>query len=248
MSHSSRLPWHRPDRWPTCGDRDVHVWRLPLTTIPDRQVEAHLSADEHARATRFRFGADRTRFTVPRGLLRVILGRYAGVDPAAFVFSYGAAGKPAIADPPDARRFTFNVSHSAGVALIAVARQRPIGVDVERLREIEALEIARRFFSQGEIAAVQSVSGAERQRVFFSCWTRKESVLKACGAGLAASSGVEQRVEDGRRYGTVSGQQGSLSEWAVIDLDPGVGYVGALAVPGRDWAVSCWDADGMVTT
>src|SRR6185436_16970101 len=119
---------------------------------------------------------DRKRFAVPRGLLRVILGRYAGVDPAAFAFSYGSSGKPAIENPPDARLFTFNVSHSAGVALIAVAREHAIGVDVERLREIEALEIARRFFSQAEIDAVQSASGAERQREFFSCWTRKESV------------------------------------------------------------------------
>ena len=129
-------------------------------------------------------------------------------------------GKPAIEDPPHARVFTFNVSHSAGVALIAVAHERAIGVDVERLREIEALEIARRFFSQAEIDAVQSVSGAERQRVFFSCWTRKESVLKACGAGLAASSRVEQRVVDGRRFGMVNDEHGSSSEWAVIDLDP----------------------------
>ena len=218
------------------------MWRLPLTTIPDRDDE-YLSADERERAARFRFSADRKRFTVARGLLRVILGRYARVDPAAFAFSYGSRGKPAIENPPDARLFTFNVSHSAGVALIAVARERDIGVDVERLREIEALEIARRFFSQAEIDAVQSVSGAERQRAFFSSWTRKESVLKACGAGLAASSGVEQRVVDGRRYAIVNGQHGSSSEWAVLDLDPGDGYVGALAVPGRDSTVSCWDGN-----
>src|SRR5215210_8816521 len=128
MSHTAKLAWYRPDRWPTCGRREVHVWRLPLTTIPDRHADTHLSADERARAARFRFSADRKRFVVPRGLLRVILGRYAGVDPAAFVFSYGSSGKPAIEDPPDARLFTFNVSHSAGIALIAVARARAIGV------------------------------------------------------------------------------------------------------------------------
>ena len=243
MRDSSSLAWHRPDRWPTCGNRDVHVWRLLLTAIPEGDADAHLSPDERTRAGRFHFSVDRKRFAVTRGLLRVILGRCAGVDPAAFVFSYGAAGKPAIADPPDARRFTFNVSHSADVALIAVAREHPVGVDVERLREIEVLELARRFFSKAEIDAVQSVAGAERQRMFFSCWTRKESVLKACGAGLAASSGVEQRVVDGRGYWIVKGQQGSSSGWAVIDLDPGAGYVGALAVPGDDWAVTCWDGN-----
>jgi 4'-phosphopantetheinyl transferase len=243
MRHNFSLAWHRPDRWPACGNSDVHVWRLPLTAIPERDVDVHLSADERTRAARFHFNVDRERFAVARGLLRVILGRYAGIDPAALVFSYGAAGKPLIEDPPDARPFTFNVSHSAGVALIAVARERAVGVDVERLREIEALEIAHRFFRQPEIDAVQTASGAERQRVFFSCWTRKESVLKACGAGLAASSGVEQRVVNGRRYAMVNGPPGSSSKWGVIDLDPGAGYVGALAVQDGDWVVSCWDGD-----
>ena len=140
------------------------------------------------------------RFTVVRGLLRAILGRYAGVDPAAFVFSYSAKGKPAIEAPADARLLTFNVSHSADIALIAVGRERSVGVDVERRRDIEALETSRHFFSQEEIDVLRSVSGAERQRAFFSCWTRRESVLKACGEGLGC---VEPRRTARRGWASV---------------------------------------------
>ena len=243
MIHDFDATWHRPGRWPTCDHRDVHVWRAQLPTIHSDHVKAYLSADERSRAARFHFRADMERFAVVRGLLRAILGRYAGVDPAAFVFSYSSSGKPAIADPADARRLTFNVSHSADVALIAVGRERSIGVDVECLRDIEALEISQHFFSPDEIDAVQRVSGSERQRAFFSCWTRRESVLKACGEGIAASGRVEQRVVDGRRSATVTDQDGLSSQWAVVDLDPAVGYAGALAAPDREWTLSCWDAN-----
>ena len=183
------------------------------------------------------------RFTVVRGLLRAILGRYTGVDPAAFVFSYSSSGKPAIRDPADAHPLTFNVSHSADVGLIAVGRERSIGVDVECLRDIEALEISRHFFSQEEIDVLQTVSGVERQRAFFSFWTRRESVLKACGEGLAALDRVEQRVVDGCRRATVSDPDGLGSEWAVVDLDPEGGCVGSLAASGHEWTLSCWDAN-----
>jgi 4'-phosphopantetheinyl transferase len=243
MIHGSSAAWHRPDGWPTCDRRDVHVWRAQLTTIAGfDHFQGFLSADERSRAARFHFRADMERFAVVRGLLRAILGRYTGVDPAAFVFSYSARGKPAIADPADARPLTFNVSHSADVCLIAVGRERSIGVDVERLRDIEALEISRHFFSPDEIEVLETVSGAERQRAFFSCWTRRESVLKACGEGLAALDRVEQRVVDGCRRATVNDPDGPRSEWAVVDLDPGVGCVGALAASGHEWTLSCWDA------
>ena len=176
-------------------------------------------------------------------MLRAILGRYTGVDPAALVFSYSSTGKPGIEAPAEARLLSFNVSHSADVALIAVGRERSIGVDVEHLREIDALEISRRFFSRAEIDVLHRVSGTERERAFFSYWTRRESVLKACGEGLGALDRVQQRVVDGHRCAVVDGHAGPNDEWAVIDLDPGAGYLGALAAGGRDWTLTCWDAD-----
>jgi 4'-phosphopantetheinyl transferase len=244
MMHSSDAAWHRPGSWPTCDRRDVHVWRASLTIMAGRDhFRASLSADERSRAARFHFSEDSERFTVSRGLLRAILGRYTRVDPAAFVFSYSSTGKPAIEAPAEARLLSFNVSHSADVALIAVGRDRSIGVDVERLREIDALEIPRRFFSPAEVDELHRVSGAERQRAFFSYWTRREAVLKACGEGLGALDRVQQRLVDGHRCAVVDGHDGPDREWAVIDLDPGAGYLGALAAGGRDWTLGCWDAD-----
>ena len=249
MIDSVDLTWERPERWPSCQHRDVHVWRAQLTTIPGGEhLKAYLSADERSRAARFHFQADRERFAVVRGLLREILGRYAGVDPAAFVFSYSSKGKPSIEAPADARLLTFNVSHSADLALIAVGRERSVGVDVERRRDIEALEMSQHVFSQEEIDLLRRVTGAEQQRTFFSCWTRREAVLKACGEGLGGSNRVEQRVVNGHRHAMVIGEDGVRSEWTIVDLGPGAGYFGALAASGGEWTLSCWDATERLTS
>jgi len=82
----------------------------------------------------------------------------------------------------------FNLSHSDGLALIAVTRRAPLGVDVELLRPMDdALALAERNYVGDEIARVAAAAGALRDRAFFTCWTRKEAVLKSTGAGLSVA-------------------------------------------------------------
>jgi hypothetical protein len=121
-----------------------------------------LSDDERARAQRFVFDRDRSRFTVARGVLRNILGRYLQRPPSSIRFGYGPHGKPHLEAPPNQLLPTlrFNVSHSADLVLIAVAHDREVGVDVEQIRTDFALdELARRFFSQEEVAAIELRTG-----------------------------------------------------------------------------------------
>ena len=116
-------------------------------------LQPTLSADESQRAARFHFPRDRRRFTVARGVLRDILGRYLGMPPSELGFRYSAYGKPALADGFDAAGVRFNISHSHEMALFAVTCHREIGVDIEYLgREIRGEEIAEHFFSAHERA------------------------------------------------------------------------------------------------
>src|SRR5215218_8741506 len=89
-----------------------------------------LAPDEHLRAGRFRRAGDRAAYVACRGVLRALLGRFLGRDPASLRFSYGAHEKPFLEDGG----CVFNVSRSGGLALIAIAASGAIGVDVERLR------------------------------------------------------------------------------------------------------------------
>lgn len=136
---------------------EIHVWRVPL-------------GDDGGRA------AART----VRGR---ILGRYLGGGPPAL--EPDPNGKPRLAEEPD--RLAFNLSHSAGLALLAVAAGGvEVGVDVERLRPRRDLaRLAARWLSEADAAAVAAAGEAEREAIFYSVWTRLEARVKCTGAGLA---------------------------------------------------------------
>src|SRR3712207_5217786 len=110
----------------------VHVWRAGLDASPValQQYRATLAPEERERADRFYFERDRTRFTVARGVLRAILGRYLRLEPARLRFRYQPYGKPELDISERPLPLRFNVSHSAGLALYAVAPDREVGVDV----------------------------------------------------------------------------------------------------------------------
>jgi 4'-phosphopantetheinyl transferase len=147
---------------------------------------ALLAPDELARAERFRFARDRAHFVSGRAQLRRRLGAAAALDPRCIEFGYGPAGKPFC----DAAGLSFNLSHSADLAVLAIVdgTAAHVGVDVEvpgagheHLDEL----VARRFFAAGEVRRLLALPAEERRAGFFRCWTRKEALLKAVGGGLS---------------------------------------------------------------
>jgi len=71
------------------------------------------------------------------------------------------------------------------VALYTIARERNLGIDVELIQtEFAGDEIAKRYFSAGEVNDLYSLAPEERAEGFYNCWTRKEAYLKARGLGL----------------------------------------------------------------
>lgn len=166
---------------------EVHLWALPLAESDDEgAAETLLSADERDRAARFRFARDRRRFSLGRAGLRRLLGIYLDRDPAALDFAYGPAGKPELAGSAEASGLRFNLSNSADWALLAVARGRQLGVDLEGIPEgRDLMAIARRFFAAEEVTAFEGFAADQRAEAFCAIWTRKEALLKAFGAGLS---------------------------------------------------------------
>jgi 4'-phosphopantetheinyl transferase len=181
-----------------------------------------LSADERGRAGRFAFERDRRRYIVARAWLRQLLGERLGVAPESLRFVYQPHGKPALARCRGRRDLRFNVSHCGEVAAYAFVESREVGVDLEQVRELpDADDIAKRFFSPGERAAYLCLPQRERPRGFFHCWTRKEALVKALGAGL--SHPLEAFDVSASRRG-----------WTLSSFDPGPGLVGAVAVQSNE--------------
>ena len=224
----------------------VHVWRVELDP-PEAAVvrlARPLSADEQQRAARFQSVALRRRFVVAHGVLRLILGRYTGSDPAALLFRNGPHGKPALRAPDTTTSLHFNLSHADDLALIAVARDRELGVDIERRRPLpDAAAIADRFFSLSERSALRAMPADRRLEYFYTLWTCKEAYIKARGDGLALPlDQFEVALEaDGAAALMRTGDNpDGAARWSLRTLRAALGYAAALAVEGHGWRIATW--------
>lgn len=149
------MSWAPGPLRPPTPNGEVHVWRAWL----DRDgwlEEAALPDAERRRAEEIQIEARRQRWVASRGALRMTLSRYAGVDPVGLALESDDRGKPRLAGPASVR---FNLSHSAGLALIAIATLHEVGVDLEQVKP-------------------------GRPDPYYREWVRREAVAKCTGAGL----------------------------------------------------------------
>jgi 4'-phosphopantetheinyl transferase len=225
-------------------ENEIHVWHAALDREEKvlRRLEATLSPEEKARADRFHFANDRNRFIVARGLLRELLGKYLAQAPAGLEFSYGEHGKPTLSGRNASSGLCFNLSHSAGLAVYAIARERNLGIDVEHVRPESAGEdIAKRYFSAREVSDLRTLPPEARVEGFFHCWTRKEAYLKATGMGL-------QIPLDSFSVNLLPGQPaqflgGVEPRWHIAAYHPAEGYVAAVVYDGAPCAIKYRSVD-----
>jgi 4'-phosphopantetheinyl transferase len=215
---------------------EIQVWLAGLDRHPSElaTLAATLSPDERTRASRFRFERHRSHFICARGVLRAILSASLGVPPGSLVFEYGPRGKPFLANQSGPDGLQFNLSHSGGMALVALTRGVPVGVDIEcEKREMEVDSIASRYFAQAEAAALTRLDQAARVRLFFRIWARKEAFIKALGQGMGIDLHSFEVPLNGegvvRQYGAVDA---SYPAWYVRDLPPIEGFASAVVSPG----------------
>ena len=192
--------WRRPARLPALNPGTAQVWSVALDLFhaDAKRLEAVLCAEERRRAARYRREQDRVRFIAARATLRCLLAAHLGAEPHEIAFAYGANGKPALSPGGG---LEFNLSHSGDLAVIALAHDREVGVDVERLRPLSSAQrIAERLWSSGEAAALGTLDEDARLTAFFATWTRKEAVVKALGEGITGRlDGFDGPSETGLR-------------------------------------------------
>jgi 4'-phosphopantetheinyl transferase len=217
-----------------CNANDTHVWSASLDQPADMiaKLAPLLSQDECQRAGRFHRRTDRRRFIAARGILRKIISAYLALTPDEVRFVYNKYGKPFISDDQNRGALNFNLSHSNGMALYAVARGRRVGVDIEYMREdFATLEVAERFFSNDEVEALRAAPADRRTEAFFNCWSRKESYIKAIGMGISypldsftVSLGVAPALLK------VDADATEAARWKMYGLDVAEEYAAALIV------------------
>jgi 4'-phosphopantetheinyl transferase len=237
-----------PLTWPASGVRgviaadEVHVWAWALDPAAV-DLPAHFEAldgQERERMQRFHFGADRARYAVAHTNLRRILGGYLHQPAASLRFRTNEFGKPELDHEGASSSFHFNLSHSRNIALLAVANEQPVGVDVEEVRPIEP-EVADSHFSARERSQLCELQGDAWLAGFYRCWTRKEAILKAEGVGL--SHGL-----DSFAVSLLPDETAELLEtrkpfsypWKLHDLSPSAGAIGAVATAHSNARLACF--------
>ena len=128
----------------------------------------------------------------------------------------------------------FGVSHSADLALIAIALGMRVGVDVEQHNaKVRILKLAARFFSPREAAQLASLPECDQLAGFYRGWTSKEAYLKATGFGLSFSLskftvGLNPREPVGLLE--VVDQPDEATRWRMHSLEVAPGFSAALLV------------------
>ena len=172
---------------------DIHLWQIDLTQYPlefpnSNQVQQLLSSKELKRCNRLVNEKLRMRFSLSHAWKRIIIARYLKSSPLELIFNTAKYGKPFLSSetPSYIPALKFNFSHSADRLLLAISNSNEIGVDVEFMNpEIEALELAERFFALTEFKQLKNLSDKEIIIPFYRIWTAKEAVIKALGKGLS---------------------------------------------------------------
>jgi 4'-phosphopantetheinyl transferase len=213
MESPSEMAWPEPPEFPALGPASIHLWCawLDEPSLVAPAAAGLLAPDERARAARFHFATDRQRCIAARVVLRRLLGRYAGVHPAALRFAYGPYGKPELVPLGGTPPVQFNLSHCGPLALLGVARNHRVGVDVERVRALpDLLDLESQLFARE--ALPRTAPEPARRNHFFHHWTRREAAGKLQGSGLVDDAPVPDWIES---------------------LEPAADHVGCLAYNGE---------------
>ena len=191
---------------------------------PPRDLFAGLDDDERARAETFRRDVHRRRFIRRRWWRRQVIAALADVPAATVHISHDRLGQPSITTPATLRGWHISTSHSDVLAVLAVSRSRPVGIDVA-LHDPRHVtdEAARTFLADAEYDDWLALPEPQRMGAFYRSWTRKEAALKVTGTGFA----IEPRLVNVRCDLVSVADVGDIALWDVPVL---AGWSGALAV------------------
>ena len=246
MSAPPPAVWRKISKIPPVAPAEIHVWRInllcPLAEIA--RLQNVLSAAEKKQSARYHFAHDQRRFIVRRAVLRQLLAAQLGLHPEEIKIDSANFQKPKIAATQNSDGLRFSSSHSADWALIALAQNRDVGVDVEQHRPLpDAGDLVRNSFSDFEIAEFERLPEPARTEGFFNCWTRKEAFVKAIGLGLAYSlKKFSVTLAPGRPAALVdvAGDSVARKKWLMASLNVAPAHSAALFFEAGPSAIRCF--------
>ncbi len=162
-----------------CADRAALAHESRATVY-----QSWLNNAEQVRLQQFRRTADADMFLLGRALLRSSLAHLTGVSPADVELRIDAHGKPSC---PSLRERAFNLSHSGGMVVLAIAPTAAVGVDIEAIDlTLDWASVASDHFARSELADIAALPTEAQPGRFYRYWTLKEAYGKAQGRGIVS--------------------------------------------------------------
>jgi 4'-phosphopantetheinyl transferase len=210
-----------------------------------------LAPDERARAQRLRRPEAQRQFILVRLALRQLLSGLTSTPAPALRFTSGRHGKPSLISDSPQQTLAFNLSHTRGLALIALHPSAHLGIDVECIRpSLDAPALAQRYFTPTEAHAILALpQGSAQLERFLRVWARKEAFMKAVGHGVAM--GLDRFEVDasdhasGLRWWTLppdapDGLPADPAQWTLRDLNAPMGFFAACAASAPGLKPRLW--------
>jgi 4'-phosphopantetheinyl transferase len=219
----------------------IRVYCADLNLLSVEACFSALDDTEKRRAGDISNRHARHEFVKTRALLRLLLSKHTGQPADSLRFATGANGKPILLGSHGVH---FNVSHSDGTALIAIASAE-VGIDIERIGvSVDYSGVAESVFSCSEIEVLRDAPAARRGEVFFSIWTRKEAYLKATGAGFSSDLPM---ISTASPNGVIEDRSFSFGRhaWHAFDLPAPAKFKAALVTTAKDCKIDVVDVADM---
>jgi len=177
------LPWQESRKENDFLSGDIQIWSASLEAEDSSRFIRFLSEEEKNRATRLKCSVASCQQIISRGILRLLLSNYTGLNPKELVFGKNPFGKPFLCNPVNSE-ICFNLTHSGNLLLFAIGKEKGVGIDVEKIEEkIDIKGISTLVFSFDE---QQTLSRSmDPIQDFYALWTAKEAILKASGRGFS---------------------------------------------------------------
>jgi len=235
------IDWKANQKLPIPLHEHVDIWKICLKAS-DSQLSDYwqiLSTEEKDRALQFYFKKETNAFIVSRAMLKTLCANYLYLKPQEIQLSYGEFGKPYL----KASNLDFNISHSAGQALMAFTSGSEIGIDIEKLNpDIEIEKLVKRFFSINEAKTVLALERSQRVTAFFKCWTRKEAFIKAVGKGLSFPlDQFDVTIHEEVKFLSINGDENLAEEWSLVSFAPEKNFTAAFSMKNKIKEINFYD-------
>lgn len=208
------------------GEAFIILLNMEELKVEKETLSPLLNSAELNQVYQYKKAKDQLTKLISRAILKKLIAEILKIDVELVNIQRDRLGKPFLANDVSPN-LHFNLSDSNGYILIAFSFN-PIGVDIEeKMVDLAADEIVHAHFSKDEQFLFANIPN--KVDFFYTIWTRKEAIFKACGIGLSDLMHT-LNVADGTQWG-IPEFLPLNSSWNITSFPVNETHMASIAVP-----------------